>query len=210
MKGSSGSSESPLATTGVERHDEGIEVSAAAASAEEPPKKNEGNIEEATTEADGADRRLVRRLAAAMRSSALAAMPYEAVEVARGTEAYCRQHSAMVEEFRRALVQLPPELGNELLANAESTVEEIMSAAKSEMLEIGLSLQPRWHTLTAAERRPWDEQHRGLMEEYERSRQLWREGTATEPQRPSGAYFAWIRDAMREEWERRRRPSAAI
>ena len=161
-----------------------------------------------TAEADGAEQRLVHQIAAAVRSSALAAMPFEAVDIAQGTEAYHRQHISMVEQLRGAFVQMPPEVGNELLEKAESMVEEIMSAAKDEKLEIGLSLQPRWLTLSAAERRPWEDQHQELIAEHERSLQTWREGTAIEPKRPSGAWFAWIRDAMQKEWERRRRPCA--
>ena len=148
--------------------------------------------------------RSMQRLAAMVHESTLAAMQYEVLEPVTGTEAYSQHCGAMEEEIRRALVALPPEISNPFLELVGKVVKDIMEAAHREKLEIGLGLQPRWQTISFAERLPWEGRHREQMAEYQRTLQRNREGRAPEPKRPPGAYYIWIHEAMRSEWARRR------
>lgn len=146
----------------------------------------------------------LQRLAAMVHESALAAMPYEVVESVHGTEAHRHHRIAMEEEIRRALVSLPPDTRNPFSEMVGKIVEKIMDAAHQERREITSRLISQWRTMSSEEKLPWEKQHRMKMEEYHNSLQLYQDGCGPEPQRPPGAYFAWIGEATRSEWARRR------
>merc|ERR1712032_497268 len=144
-----------------------------------------------------------QRLAAVVRQSALAAMPYEVVETTPGTEAHRLHRVAMEEEIRRAAVTLPAEMKNSFSEMVGSIVDDIMDTAHRERRDITARLLPNWRTMSAEEKAPWEKQHAAQMEHYLHSLQLHHEGEAHAPLQPPGAYFAWIAETTRYEWARR-------